>query len=434
MNTMKKNLLMLTIFAVATTVSFSQKKYVTSAIMIAKSKKPNFVKAKGYIDKATKHEDTKEDAKTWIWRANIYAGLTASKSDAAKELREKMDVGSEVMEAMKMTSKLDKKGEYRGDLRRLAAPMYNNSVNSGIASYNKKEYEKAFKNFTNSQQYGQLIGVTDSIGAYYAGRSADILKDYDNAILNYKKCIEIQYGGADLYLNLTEAYNKAEKPAEAAKVMELAKEKFPNNVNIILNKVKSLLAEKKTAEAKVELEKALVNDANNYALQYAAGITYNEMELYDDAVRSYKKALEIKPNDYNSRFNMSVVYNNIIAEMNTAVNAIDYSETAKYDKAKAEMIEYINGVLPFVEETFKVQEESAIKRILNNFYRLTNQKEKMIDFIMIGMTSEEVKNKLGTPNDIKKTTTENEITELWFYNKKSFYFVNGKLTIINEDK
>ena len=37
---MKKNLLILTIFAIATTVSFSQKKNLTSAIMIAKAKKP----------------------------------------------------------------------------------------------------------------------------------------------------------------------------------------------------------------------------------------------------------------------------------------------------------------------------------------------------------------------------------------------------------
>ena len=367
---------MLTIFATATTVSFSQKKNVTSAIMLAKKNK--FVKAQSYIDKATIHEDTKENAKTWIWRANIYAGLIGSKSDAAKELRTKLDVGSELMEAMKMTSKLDTKGYYSRDLRALAAPMYNNFVNVGITSYNNKEYEKAFKSFTNSQQYGLLIGLTDSIGAYYSGRSADILKDYDNAILNYKKCVEIQYGGADLYLNLAEAFNKVEKPEEAAKVMEMAKDKFPNNANIILSRVKTLLSLGKPDEAKVELEKALAKDLNNYALQYAAGITYNEMELYNDAVKAYKKALEINPTDYNSKFNISVVYNNIVAEMNTLVNAIDYSETAKYDKAKAEMIAYINDVLPFVEETFKVQEESAIQRILNNFYRLTKQNDKII--------------------------------------------------------
>lgn len=375
---MKKNLLVLTLFAVATTVSFSQKKNVTSAIMLAKSKKPNFVKAKSYIDKAVMHEDTKNSAKTWMWKANIYAGLAGSKTEAAKEIQGKTDLATEVLEAMKMTSKLDKKGKFKRDLRALSAPMYNNSVNAGIAQYNKKEYENAFKSFTNSQQYGNIFGLTDSIGAYYAGRSADILKDYDNAILNYKKCVEIQYGGADLYLNLYEAYNKAGKSDEAEKIMDLAKEKYPDNANIILNKVKKLLSENKPAEAKAELEKALANDANNYALQYAAGITYNEMELYDEAITAYETALKINPKDYNSKFNMSVVYNNVVAEMNTAANAIDYQETAKYDKAKAEMIAYINEVLPFVENTYKEQEEAAIKRILNNFYRLTKQNDKVI--------------------------------------------------------
>jgi|TARA_B110000967_G_scaffold22473_1_gene20760 tetratricopeptide (TPR) repeat protein len=374
---MKKNLLILTIFAIATTVSFSQKKNLTSAIMIAKAKKPNFVKAKSYIDKATIHENTKEDAKTWLWRANIYAGLSNSKSAAAKELRGKMDVVSEVMEAMKMTSKLDTKGYYRRDLKNLAAPMYDVTRNLASTSFNNKEYEVAYKNFVTSQEYAKLIGMTDSAGIYYTGRTADILKDYDNAILYYKKCVEIQYGGADLYLNLTEAYNKAENQEEASKVMEIAKAKFPNNVNIILSGVKTLLSGGKPAEAKVELEKALIKYANNFSLQYAAGITYNEMEMYTAAVIAYKKALELNPTDFNSKYNLSVVYNNMVVKMNDIVNAIPYNETAKYDKAKLERNDFINSVLPFIEKTFNEQEEPLIKKILNNFYSITKQNDKI---------------------------------------------------------
>ncbi|MEN8928313.1 MAG: tetratricopeptide repeat protein [Flavobacteriales bacterium] len=375
---MKKNLLVLTLLATASTAGLAQKKNVTSAIMIAKARKPNFVKAKTYIDKATTHEDTKDQAKTWMWRANIYAGLVGSKSEAAAEIKKNTDVAAEVKKAMMMTNKLDTKGKFRSDLKRLAVPMYDATRNKASKSYNEKEFKVAFENFEASQDYAKILGYVDSAGLYYTGRAADVLKDYDNAIKYYEMSRAIEYGGADLYLNLAEAYTKSGKQAESDKVMEMAKTKFPDNANVILDKVKKLLSAKKPAEAKIELEKALAKDPNNYALQYAAGITYNEMEMYEDAINSYKKALEINPKDYNSKFNMSVVYNNVVAEMNSAVNEIDINETAKYDKAKAEMTAYINEVLPFVLATYEVEQEAAIKRILNNFYRLTLQNDKIM--------------------------------------------------------
>ena len=66
---MKKNLVIVTMIMGTAVVGFSQKKNVTSAIMLAK--KNQFVKAKPYIDKAIENEDTRTNAKTWSWKEMI---------------------------------------------------------------------------------------------------------------------------------------------------------------------------------------------------------------------------------------------------------------------------------------------------------------------------------------------------------------------------
>ena len=76
---MKKNLLILTLMISTAFAGISQKKNVTSAIMASKPNKKQYVKAKMYIDKASKHPDTKGQAKTWYYKAFIYAQLANSK-------------------------------------------------------------------------------------------------------------------------------------------------------------------------------------------------------------------------------------------------------------------------------------------------------------------------------------------------------------------
>lgn len=376
--TMKKNLLILSLMMTTAFAGFSQKKNVTTAILLSKPKKQQYVKAKTYIDKAIKHESTKGQAKTWYYKAFIYAQLSSSKKPKAVELQKTIDFSAEVLAAMKKAKALDKKKEYDRELKNLAAPMYNNSLKGGIAAYNNKEYKKAFSMFTASQEYAKIINLVDSVGAYNGAMAASLTDNYEGAVKNYQRCLDIQYGGADVYLKLADAYTKLEKKDEAAKVMAEAKAKYPNEPAIILNEVKVLLQEKKPEQAKQRLESVLANDPNNFALQYAAGVTYNQMESYDKAIEAYTKALELNPEDYNSKFNLSVVYNNKVVEINTMLAEIPYSETAKYDKEKAARDAFIKEVIPFVEATYAIQKEEGIKRVLNNFYRLTKQKDKMI--------------------------------------------------------
>lgn len=373
---MKKNTALLGLMVTIAFAGMAQKKNVTTAIM--KDKNGYHVAAKPYIDKACKHEDTKNQAKTWYYKALIYSHISESKKKDAMELKKTINFSEEVLAAMKKSAKLDKDGDYKSKLRNLAAPMYNTSLTTGIEKYNSKDYEGAFANFTASQEYAKVLNLTDTIGAYNGAMAATLIENWDGAITNYKKCVSYNYGGADVYLKLMDAYNKADKKEEAAKILAEAKVKYPNEAAIVLNDAKILIENKEFEKAKASLEKALANDPKNYNLQYAAGITYNDLEMYDKAIAAYKKALEIEPRNYNATFNLCAAYNNKVVEMNEAAQAIPFSESAKFDAAKKERNDYIMEVLPFVEKAYEVEKEDGLKRILNNFYNLTRQADKII--------------------------------------------------------
>lgn len=375
---MKKNLLLISLMLLTAFAGFSQKKNVTSAIMLAR--KGKFVKAKSYIDKAIAHEDTKDEAKTWNWKAAIYAGLAGMKSPEAKKIQESTDLSSEVMEAMKKTKALDKKGNFKRDLRKIAGPMYNASLNGGIDAYNAKDYKKAFAMFTASQEYADVLGMVDTIGAYNAGMSAGLIENYEAAATNYKKCIKHGYGGADVYLKLADSYKKLEKPEEAKNVLAEAKEKFKGDPSIVLNEAQMYIDAKEFEKAKTSIESALENDPNNFQLQFAAAIIYSNMESYDGAIASYKKALELNPKREELKSDIVLAQYNKVYAMTTEINSLGISDEdlKKAEKLKTERDAYIKEILPSVEARYKEDSSETMKKILNNLYVISKQPEKRI--------------------------------------------------------
>ena len=373
---MKKNLLIAALMLGTAFAGFSQKKNRTTAISFAKKNK--FVKAKPFIDKAINHESTKGDAKTWSWKAAIYAGIAGMKTPEAKEIQESTDLAAEVMDAMKKTKALDKKGYYKTELRAIAGLMYNASLNGGIDAYNSKDYKKAFAMFSASQEYADILGMVDTIGAYNAGMSAGLIENYDAALLNYKKCIKHGYGGADVYLKLADTYKKLDKPEEAKKTLAEAKEKYKGDPSIVLNEAQIYLDAKEYDKAKASIENALKNDPNNFQLQFASAIIYSNMELYDESINAYKKALEINPKMDELKSDIVLAQYNKVYSINAKINELGISDAdiKKAEVLKAERDAYIKEILPSIEARYKDDSSARMKKILNNLYVISGQPEK----------------------------------------------------------
>jgi len=168
---------------------------------------------------------------------------------------------------------------------------------------------------------------------YYLGIECRILKDYEGAIEAFKRAVEIDADNADYLFNLGVSYERSGKIDKAIEYLEKSI-KLNDKDPIALNYLGYLLADKgiRLKEAKEYIARALEYDPNNgayldsmgwvyyrlgdyekareyleMAIQYIdesdeenyliyehLGDVYYKIQMYEDAIRAWQKALEIK--------------------------------------------------------------------------------------------------------------------------------------------
>lgn len=369
---MKKTFLFVGLFAFALTAQ-GQNSNRTSAFMSLKN--GNVFKAKGYIDKAIVHEKTKEDAKTWLYYAQIYGAIISSDDERLGEFKTKAP--EELLNGLKNCKKYDKKNQYNSERQQFVAPVYSLALNMGINLYKDGKYEEALEAFKGTQELADIINVTDSVGIFNAALSAKALGKNDEAIAFYKKCVEIGYGGSDPYLNLISLYSKNKDVENAEAMINVARKKYPTDPGILLEQTRFYIGQGQSEKAEADLVKTVEADPNNVTLRHALGVVYEQLDKPNKAIESYQKALEIEPDHKHATKNLGLVYNTLAARINEEMNNIPYEEQAKYDKLKTQRDDLLNKGLPFLEKAYSMEENADLKRVLNSVYSVLKVDKKI---------------------------------------------------------
>lgn len=130
-------------------------------------------------------------------------------------------------------------------------------------------------NLVTAAERGEKTLTTGSAAYYYAqAKFFEDSYDYDNAIKNYEKAVELDDEYAAAYLGLGSIYYERGQ-------YDLEVENY---------------------------QKAVAIQPDSYEFNYFLGTAYEDVGLYNKAVASYKKALEIKPDDQNSLYDLTLVY------------------------------------------------------------------------------------------------------------------------------
>ncbi len=343
--------------------SQAQKHKVVSAYNYLK--KNQLEKAVKSIEPAIEHSKTKEDAKTWYYRGNIYLAIQLSDKEEVKKLSENpLDVA---YESYKKAIEFDKKGKYKKDLQDRMQYTSEQYFNQGVNAYKSQDYKTASKAFELAyiinNDYRNMI---DTAAIYYAGNSADLGGDKDKALSLYKKALDLGYNKPSLYALVSQIYTAKEDTAAALKLLADGKTKFPGNFDIIVTETNIYLSKGDTEKALENLKVALKQDDKNPEIWFAVGANYDKMmnaqedkeirkKMMDEAVNAYKKALELKPDHYKSAFNLGAVYVNYAAALQSEANNVPIDdETGLYDKLKKEADDILKEAIPHLENAHKI--------------------------------------------------------------------------------
>ena len=129
------------------------------------------------------------------------------------------------------------------------------------------------------------------------------------------------------------------------------------------------------------MAEAIALAPDNADLHYNVGVISMEQNNYEDARKSYKKAIEIDPKYTNAYLNLSTTYvnegNELIDDMNSLGNS--RADIAKYDELKKKKDDFFRQGADVLEEALKNNPKSENIMIqLKNIYGAMGDNENFL--------------------------------------------------------
>jgi Tfp pilus assembly protein PilF len=354
--------------------------------------------ALGHINNALNDPSTNEDAATWVLNSKIHIELAATETPEYQGLvEEPLNVA---YDALLKAEELDTDNANILEIQQTKLVLSESFFNSGALAYNESKYKEASSYFMKSFNIGESFGSTDTSTLYNAGLSAEIAGLDDIAYDAYVKVEEMQYDQPYLYSSLTSLSLKKEDTEAAEKWIKKGRERYPDNLDLIFSEANVYLTSGNIPEARRVLQLAIERDPDNANLHYAFAVNYDQMSkdtlyseeerhfAYEEAIKSYQKAIELKSDYFDAIYNLGALYfnegiqffvqaDNILREGYTNDNLKRASEL----EAKSKEI-WSEKAQPYLEESLALIDEEnpnyeIVLRSLRELYMRTGQEEKL---------------------------------------------------------
>ena len=377
-----KNLLITAVFVIGSVTVFAQKGRVTTALTF---------KEEGKLDKAweaisetvdpanKKAEKSLNWAGSWRARGEIIDAIIKSKDENYKKL-----VQNPVDEAYKSYMKaieLDEKRASNPALKVSLLGFLGTLTNAAVESYHAENFPKATEYFENvlsiegSDVFKTEMRVDTAI-MFNAALAAMSSKQYDKAIKYFNQCADLGYQASACYAQIIRSYEMLGDTAKSISIMKEAAIKFPNEQTILVQLINYYITRGQASEALNYLDRALEKDNTNSSFFLARGVCLDKLGRQEEAIEAYKKAIEFKPDNSDSYYNIGVIYVNRGVKQFEIANAVPTNEQARYETEIKKADDHFRKAIPFLENALKYNptEESWKTQLKNLYYRL-----KMMD-------------------------------------------------------
>lgn len=398
---MRKITFILTILIFATT-AYSQSSKVVSAYNYRNSGKLD--KAKTAIDQAIVHEKTSADPKAWFYRGNIYIDIYRSTDEAYKNLDP--DALNVAYDSYQKSMELDVKKKYTAEILAFMPVLGEAYYNEGANKYNDgmmtvdsdsaasvASFKESVNAFESAFEIYSDAGINDTATIFYISVASELGYDYPKAKINYQKLIDMNYPEASIYTSLGNIYYIHDKDVDKAYATYAAgREKYPMDLNLLLNETNLFLSEGMTDKALNNLQMAAKIDESNPTIFFAIGAKYNEVvddttktqemraDAFLKAIEAYDKSIELKPDYFDPNYNMGALYVNKASTLIDSANKLPYEEQELYDKLKAEADEYLNKSVPYLEKAHELDPKDMSTMIsLKEIYIRLKMNDKLAD-------------------------------------------------------
>jgi tetratricopeptide (TPR) repeat protein len=407
--------ILIVLIAAMPVIGFAQTQKVTTAWKNLEDYKrskdfTSLQKGKEAIDIAITHEDTKNEAKTWLYRGQLYQAMyehllkaetdkLADITDASKKTMggyqatpvNDLDVAQE---AFRKVVELDKKNTYTAEAKNSLSRCAAHYQNKGIALYNAKSYADAIPVFENAFTVNSALGIVDTSNMINVAVCAERSKSYDKAKTSYQKLIDLKYGGGSTYSSLANIYMVSGDTTGSIGIIQKGRAAYPNDVNLLISETNHYLKTDKKEEAINNLKLAIQKKPNDANLYLVLGNIYDNLAnprdnagkelakpanyetLIADAESNYKKAIELKADYFDALYNLGALYNNHGVTISKAADSI--KDMAKYNAENKRASDEYTKALPFLEKAHEMNPtDRQTMYALKQIYARLNMPDKV---------------------------------------------------------
>ena len=338
-----KKFVMTAAFAAFALAASAQSLNVSSAFQDMRKNYLN--KAKAEIDAACLHEDTKDDAKTWCYKALIYSRIGGdAQSKKPKYPNLAPDWAEQAYTAARECKRLDSKSEFAQQVNEVFSFVGQEYYNQAEAAYKAKDYAKAIeiadKSMTAFNESGKSNFATNAM--YIAGLSSVATKDTANVLKYFNQMTNKRTNINYVYTTLFNIYKAKGDNANAMKVATRYTKNCKNDYKAFL-----LLAEGYLLDNNMEKSKEQLNivgemtkdsvDLYPLVLVLSAQVLENSGD-YDGAIAKYNESLTLKPNQFEANFGLGGMYYNRAIDKTLAASKLD-----PFDEEKLALIEKLEA-------------------------------------------------------------------------------------------
>ncbi|MDM1554832.1 hypothetical protein PYS58_04190 [Chryseobacterium indologenes] len=294
---------------------------------------------------------------------------------------------------------------------------------AAMDAYNAKNYAVAAPKFVEIYDLLKANGQDNKIYMYYAGLSHALANNSDPAIKIYTDLVNSGFTGVettytakekksgqvvnldkatwelmkknseysdfkteqsagvevDLYETLSLLLLNAKKPNEALVIIEKGLVKFPNNAKLKENQTTAYLQSGNMDKFVTNLKEQLAKNPNDATNWYNLGVMQAKTPAtVNDALESFKKAIELKPDFANAYQNL--VYTTIgdDSKIVADINAMRKDKPDAASKLIDERRERFAKALPFAESWYKVDPKNIdAVSTLKEIYVVTKNVDKV---------------------------------------------------------
>lgn len=386
--------------ALATTVSFGQKKEIKKAEKSIKVKEYSIA-----LDQLKEAEASLGAADNEM-KAQFYAARGEATLGLGKNDHKKLLASAEAFEkAMSLDPKIE--SQLQAQLQDLRAAL----INGAVKDQNSSNYKPAIEKL-----YASYIISKDPSDLYYAAGNAVNGKDYDTALEYYQTLLDMNYTGAEEEFVATDKATGEVKPFESKNMRDIAiktgeyikpeirktdsrKGEILRNMTLIYieegNNDKAM-AIMKTARAEnpndVYLMRAeadmsykmgditrynelmteiVASDPSNPEIYFNLGVGSGEIGNTAKAIEYYEEAIKLRPDYEGALINIAVLKlsgeDKMVEEMNALGNSS--ADNKKYDELKKKRQALYAETVPYLERAHKLNPKNTeVVRTLMNIY------------------------------------------------------------------